>query len=606
MVPAGRWRWIRRDPLSARRVGGLAARSRSGARGDRPSWPTDTRIDPLLLRLALAEQATHNPRPLPATSPIWLRQVRGEPAARGNRASPRRSALPRWTLLHRPEDRRLLLARANWEVQREPADARILLASSAGRAKQPASGRPGARLAASTTRVQDERLAALAARLAHASARATQADVGSTNRPACETPVPGGMYCGCSCGWPPSWHTRGCEPRIAPAVPTFTSTVQGRTLAMCNGPSPCATSTMRSVWTRMAMVRSPGANCTSAARRRGRLCARAPATLGRRRQTLHLRTGQQPCRPAQRRCVRGAALLAPLCAATCRARVSVHYALLFDLDPLHRGLLTLSVGGVSHAYALSPARQDATFDVAPGYGETVRSFFATGVDHLLTGIDHMLFVTMLLVPAMFRRRASEYGPDARMLPVTDFRRDVHRVAEGSQRLHPGAWHHAHAIGSAHRIRSPQRVSEAGIALTILVNRARQYIPFHLPARRWPLAFAFGLVHGLGFATALGPMTLPPVALGIALISFNLGLEFGAGDHRRHRAADRLPAAPHISLPAPHLARHFRRRCPRRARLVHRPCRRPGADAVLNPGARLNPTRTAPTPPTYAAAAAPRP
>ena len=102
-------------------------------------------------------------------------------------------------------------------------------------------------------------------------------------------------------------------------------------------------------------------------------------------------------------------------------RVGVHYALLFDLDPLHRGLLTLSVGGVPHAAALSPTLQDVQFDVAPGYGETVRSFFLTGVDHLLTGIDHMLFVTMLLVPAMFRRRDHSYGLHAAMLPVADFR-----------------------------------------------------------------------------------------------------------------------------------------------------------------------------------------
>ncbi len=209
------------------------------------------------------------------------------------------------------------------------------------------------------------------------------------------------------------------------------------------------------------------------------------------------------------------------CAAVPR-RVAVHYTLLFDLDPLHRGLLTLSVGGVPHAYALSPSLQDASFDVTPGYGETIRSFFLTGVDHLLTGIDHMLFVTMLLVPAMFRRRAEEYGPGARMVPVTDFRA---MFIESLKVL--SAFTLAHGttltLSVLHIVSIPERVSEAGIALTILATALDNVLHF-LPARRWPLAFAFGLVHGLGFATALGPMSLPPVALGVALVSFNLGLE----------------------------------------------------------------------------------
>jgi hypothetical protein len=203
-------------------------------------------------------------------------------------------------------------------------------------------------------------------------------------------------------------------------------------------------------------------------------------------------------------------------------RVSVHYALLFDLDPLHRGLLTLSVGGIPHAYALSPAHEDVTFDVTPGYFETVRSFFATGVDHLLTGIDHMLFVTMLLVPAMFRRNTHDFGPGARLVPVADFRG---MFIESLKVL--SAFTLAHGttltLSVLHIVYIPARLSEAGIALTILATALDNIFHF-LPARRWPLAFAFGLVHGLGFATALGPMSLPPVALGIALISFNLGLE----------------------------------------------------------------------------------
>ncbi len=203
-------------------------------------------------------------------------------------------------------------------------------------------------------------------------------------------------------------------------------------------------------------------------------------------------------------------------------RVAVRYGLLFDLDPLHRGLLTLTVGGVPHAYALSPAAPMAETDLGSSYAETVRSFFLTGVDHLLTGIDHMLFVTMLLVPAMYQRRARSFGPDAELVPVADFRG---MFLESLKVL--SAFTLAHGttltLSVLHIVAIPERLSEAGIALTILVTALDNMLHF-LPGRRWPLAFAFGLVHGLGFATALGPMSLPPFALGLALISFNLGLE----------------------------------------------------------------------------------
>jgi hypothetical protein len=202
--------------------------------------------------------------------------------------------------------------------------------------------------------------------------------------------------------------------------------------------------------------------------------------------------------------------------------VSVRYGLLFDLDPMHRGLLDLIVAGVPHVAALSPDRPEESFDVTPGYGETVRTFFLTGVDHLLTGVDHMLFVTMLLVPAMFHRRAHSHGLDATLVPVSNFRG---MFIESLKVL--SAFTLAHGttltLSVLHIVSIPERLSEAGIALTILITALDNI--FHvIPGRRWPLAFAFGLVHGLGFATALGPLSLPPLALGVALLSFNLGLE----------------------------------------------------------------------------------
>ncbi|NPD69012.1 HupE/UreJ family protein (plasmid) [Lichenicola cladoniae] len=203
-------------------------------------------------------------------------------------------------------------------------------------------------------------------------------------------------------------------------------------------------------------------------------------------------------------------------------QISVRYGLMFDLDPMHRGLLNVMMSGVPHAVALSPGQPEATFNVTPGYGDTIRTFFLTGMHHLLTGIDHMMFVTMLLVPAMFHRRLRSHGLDVVLIPVTRFRS---MFLESVKVL--SAFTLAHGttltLSVLHIVSIPERLSEAGIALTILITALDNI--FHLiPGRRWPLAFLFGLVHGLGFATALGPLALPPVALGAALLSFNLGLE----------------------------------------------------------------------------------
>jgi hypothetical protein len=215
--------------------------------------------------------------------------------------------------------------------------------------------------------------------------------------------------------------------------------------------------------------------------------------------------------------------------------IGVHYSLLFDLDPLHRGLLKLVANGVPHAAALSPQLQDAIFGAAPGYASTFAEFFGTGMEHLLTGIDHMLFITMLMLPAMFRWRCGV------LEPVPYFRQAFVETVKVLS-----AFTLAHAttltLSVLHIVHIPQRLSEAGIALTIVITALDNI--FHvLPHRRWPIAFFFGLVHGLGFATALGPLSLPPAALAVALVSFNLGLE----------AAQVMVAI--VVLPVGFLARH---------------------------------------------------
>ena len=72
---------------------------------------------------------------------------------------------------------------------------------------------------------------------------------------------------------------------------------------------------------------------------------------------------------------------------------------------------------------------------------------------------------------------------------------------------------------------PSRLVESGIALSVIVAAFNNVYPV-VTRRAWVVAFAFGFIHGLGFASALAGLKLPPVAMAASLGGFNVGVEIG--------------------------------------------------------------------------------
>jgi hypothetical protein len=72
---------------------------------------------------------------------------------------------------------------------------------------------------------------------------------------------------------------------------------------------------------------------------------------------------------------------------------------------------------------------------------------------------------------------------------------------------------------------PSRLVESGIALSIIVAALNNLYPL-VTRRAWVVAFAFGFIHGLGFASALAGLSLPPAAMAASLGGFSLGVELG--------------------------------------------------------------------------------
>jgi hydrogenase/urease accessory protein HupE len=137
--------------------------------------------------------------------------------------------------------------------------------------------------------------------------------------------------------------------------------------------------------------------------------------------------------------------------------------------------------------------------------QVAQTYAVLGVEHILGGIDHLLFVLSLLFLVGFRRQL--------LATITLF------TAAHSLTLA------ASALGAL-TLRPPP--VEAVIALSIVLVCAEALSQKDTLTRRWPgiVAFVFGLVHGLGFAGALKDIGLPEQHGNIALLTFNLGVEAG--------------------------------------------------------------------------------
>jgi hypothetical protein len=201
------------------------------------------------------------------------------------------------------------------------------------------------------------------------------------------------------------------------------------------------------------------------------------------------------------------------------AQLAVHYALLFDLDPNHRGLLDVHAGGGSQAIVLSDQSRTVTFNLgAPDRGAQFHAFLDEGIWHIWTGYDHILFLLTLLLPAVVLYRNGHWQPRA---SLRDALVDVLKVVT--------AFTVAHSLTLTLAVNGllnlPSQLVESGIALTVLLGALNNLFPI-VRERRWLVAFTFGLIHGLGFASVLTDLGLQSWNLALALVGFNAGVEVG--------------------------------------------------------------------------------
>ncbi len=194
----------------------------------------------------------------------------------------------------------------------------------------------------------------------------------------------------------------------------------------------------------------------------------------------------------------------------------LRYSLLFDRDSLHRGLVEITSDTGSSLAVLSPDRnQLALATETSGPLATFIMFLREGVIHLLIGLDHILFLLVLVLPVSLMGKESESDTvKARMFGLA-----------GIVTAFTVAHSITLALAALDLVTLPIAWVETIIALSIAVAALNVAWPV-LGKKTWKLAFAFGLVHGFGFASVLGDLTSGVSDMAVALAGFNLGVELG--------------------------------------------------------------------------------
>jgi hypothetical protein len=148
------------------------------------------------------------------------------------------------------------------------------------------------------------------------------------------------------------------------------------------------------------------------------------------------------------------------------------------------------------------------------FGDYVRH----GVWHIWIGFDHILFLLSLLLPAVLVRHERQWEGRASFRAAAF---DVLKIVSAFTLAHSITL----TLATLGVLALPSRLVESAIAASVVLAALNNLWPlFH--GRRALVAFAFGLIHGFGFASVLLDLGLPKASLLLSLVGFNVGVELG--------------------------------------------------------------------------------
>ena len=174
---------------------------------------------------------------------------------------------------------------------------------------------------------------------------------------------------------------------------------------------------------------------------------------------------------------------------------------LTDVEPSARQIVLI---GDAEQNLIDAAQTDVTLteEHGSGLGSVVARYVSAGIEHIFTGYDHIAFLIAILLWA--RRLTS-----------------VIKIVTAFTLAHSLTL----SLAALDIVRIPSAIVEPAIAASIVYVAAENFLSRDIE-KRWRITFAFGLIHGFGFASALQQFGLPKSALIPALASFNAGVEIG--------------------------------------------------------------------------------
>ncbi len=186
--------------------------------------------------------------------------------------------------------------------------------------------------------------------------------------------------------------------------------------------------------------------------------------------------------------------------------LSLRYQLFVPGVSTARCLLTILHQGKTQSLVFTPTQSEFSI-LAPPLAQQVSSFIGLGIEHILTGYDHILFLVSLLIVG------NSLGTVLKIVTAFTLSHSITLT-----------------LAVLNLVSLPSQWVECAIALSLIYVAAENIWTAAIHPQslrhRWILAFGFGLIHGLGFAGILQDLHLPSSSLIPSLASFNIGVELG--------------------------------------------------------------------------------
>jgi hypothetical protein len=175
------------------------------------------------------------------------------------------------------------------------------------------------------------------------------------------------------------------------------------------------------------------------------------------------------------------------------------------IGPAQHTLAAIGWSGGSQQFAFGSDARETTIEIAreSRASQGAGSFFPLGIEHILTGYDHLLFLIALMLRG---------GGVWSLLKIITAFTVAHSITL--------------ALAALDVVVLPGALVESVIALSIAYVALENLLPRYAASRRWAVSFLFGLAHGFGFSSVLREIGLPKENLLLSLLNFNLGVEVG--------------------------------------------------------------------------------